>query len=546
MKSKWTSHESVRRHGPFLVFLSLGLASTFRTVIASGMSRLPGDRSDSVLVTFLLEHSWQWLAGGESAPGIWDPPIGHPLRGLLAHGDLLLGFAPLYWPWRALGADPESAHALWLASVCIVNFAAMFALIRRLFRVDAVAAGLGAWLFAFANSLLAQIGHAQLLPQFYAVGAFAGIWMFFARSQRERRDERLDPTGRAIACYAICLVLQLWSGFYVGAFIVLLSGVAMIVALSRPTSRVVVVERFRTHARSLGFAALASAALLAPLASRYLAARAVSQRVGVGAGESRLPRPASYFYMGPDNLLYGWTDGLSPFASLPEAHEQAIGLGLLTTGVLAFVAWQHRRSEAVRIGVLVFAVAFVALTAFPFGIRLWRLWYYTIPGLAALRAVSRIGIFLVLPASIALALFVSGSRTRGGRRAWVALVIALLCVVEQLRWLPTYDAERWRCEVAAIVHAVDPRFAAFHLLGDRSANFQALAVAQRSGVPTVNLEVGAFPNAWTLFDAQIRDDGRDPGALRAAATAYLRAQRINPARVQEIDVRPFREGCAVR
>ena len=505
-----TNRSADCRYASFLAFLSLGLCASFQAVVASGLRRLPGDRGDTVLLNFLLEHSWQWLAGGGAAPAIWDPPIGFPMHGLLAHGDLLLGVAPLYWPWRALGADPESAYALWLMSVCIVNFAAMFVLLRRLFRVDAVAAGLGAWLFAFSNALFAQIVHAQLLTQFYALGAFSGAWTFFAESPRDRRGERPDSARRAITCYASCVVLQLWSGFYVGAFIALISCVAMASALARSTSRAVLAARFRAHAMSLAIAALASAVLLAPLARHYLAARAVSQRVGVGAGELRLPRLASYFYMGPDNLLYGWTDAVPPFASLPEAHEQAIGLGLLTTSVLAFVAWRRRRSEATRIGVMVFVVLFVALTGFPFGIRLWRIWYYTLPGLAAVRAVSRIGIFRMLPASIAVALFVSESRARNGRRAWAALVIALLCGVEQLRRLPTYDADHWRCEVAAIVRAVDPRFAAFHLLGDRFANFEALAVAQRSGVPTVNLEVGAFPTAWTPFDAQIRHDGRDP------------------------------------
>lgn len=528
----------VRSALPAVAFLLLGLAAAFHPVLRSGLARIPGDRSDTIHLHFVIEHVWLWLSGGVAAGSFWDAPIGHPLAGTLAHGDLMLGFSPLYAPWRALGATPERAWALFVLVAVSLDYVATWLLLRRVFRADALAASLGAWLFAFSNARLAQLGHPQLLPQLFVLGAFASVCLFFARDASPARQRV------AIAGYATCLLLQLWSGFYVGYFMALISAVALACALLLDDTRARVLERVRCRAGGLVAAVLVSAMLLAPLAIRYLDARAASRRVGVGAGELRLPRLASYLYMGPENVLYGWTARWPVFSGLPEAHEQAIGLGLVTTGVLLVVAWRRRGEPSVRLAALVIAVLLVALTWFPFGVRLWRLWYYTIPGLGAVRAVSRIGIFLALPAAIALACFVRDARLRGRGPALMALAIALVCGAEQLRRVPSYDGVRWACEVERLVEVIPPEAAAFHLMGDRFDGLQALAVAQRSGVPTVNFVGGAFPKEWTLFEAQVRDGGRDPGALRAARLRFLVEHGVDPDTVVEIDPEAIRAGCA--
>lgn len=529
----------MRAFGLALAFLSLGLFAAFHSMWLSELRLVPGDRGDTIFFIYLLEHQWQWLVGGASAPGFWDPAVGHPMTGALGHGDIMLTFAPLYWPWRALGASPETAYELWLVAVSSLNFAAMWALLRRWLGADALAAGIGACFFAFSSARLAQIGHIQLLPQLFVLGAFASVLVLCEGLHADRRGPegeaaRARRERAAIGCYAACLVAQLWGGYYMGFFVALVTGVALVCALSMKAHRGAVLALLRERAPALATASIAGFVLVWPLATRYLHAREISHRVGVGAAEIRLPRLASYLYTGPENLLYGWMASWPPFSRIPEAHEQAIGLGLVTTGVLAFVSWRHRRRTPVRFAAVLALTLVVALTWFPFEIRLWRLWYYTLPGIGVVRAVSRIGLLLSIPAAMALAQLVS-ERDRGSwKKASVVLVIAMACLVEQTRQGPTFDKQRWDCEVERLEARLDLDASAFYLTGNSETNLQALAVAQRAGVPTINFVGGAFPRAWTLFEVQVMP-GHTREEMLAALDGYLAAQGVAPETVQVLD-----------
>jgi len=65
------------------------------------------------------------VAGGHAlAEDLWSPPIFFPVRDVAFYTDLLLGVAPLYWPWRWLGAGPETSYQLWMLTIWSLNFAA--------------------------------------------------------------------------------------------------------------------------------------------------------------------------------------------------------------------------------------------------------------------------------------------------------------------------------------------------------------------------------------------------------------------------------------
>lgn len=520
----------------FVGFLGLGLFVSLHPMWLSELRLVPGNQGDTIFSIFLLEHQWQWLIGAGSAPGFWDPPIGYPMAGALAHGDIMLSFAPLYWPWRALGSPPETAYEFWVVAVLVANYAAMWALLRGLLGIDRLGAGFGACLFAFSGARMAQIGHVQLLPQFFVLGALASVLVLVQRSPEASRDSPSDGVRAtresvAIGCYAACVVAQFWGAYYMGYFIVLISAGSLVVALSMPTRRRAVLARLRERQVALFTAALVTAGLLLPLATRYLEARAISRSVGVADGEIRLPRLASYFFMGSDSLLYGWMASLPPFANFREPSEQAIGLGFVTTGVLLFLAWRYRRQPETRFVVILVLVFVVALTWFPFEVRFWRLWYYTVPGIGAIRAISRIGILLAIPAAIALARFVTDRRGDSKLKRFAVLAIAMLCLAEQSRQIPVFDKRRWTCEVDRLVGQIDPRTSAFHVEGNNRDNIQALVVAQRAGIPTVNLFAGAFPKAWTLFESQVRP-GHSRDEVRVARRDYLKTQGVDPASVQ--------------
>ncbi len=520
-----------------------GLLMAFHPTLLSGFRLMQRDLGDTRFNNYLLEHHWQWIVGAAGVPSFWDPAMGFPLSGGLGYSDIMLTFAPFYWVWRLFSIDPETSFQLWTLAIATTNYAAMWLLLRRMMKFDVLAATFGAFVFAFAAARIAQLGHAQLMPQFYVLGVLASAMVLFGDSPRGdfSGTEAARRDHIAIGSMAACICAQFWGGFYVGYFAALIAAVALALGLGLRAHRASILEKLRVRAASICMAGIASIAVLSPLVLRYLAASAHSWKFGVGAGEKRLPRLASYLFVGPDSVVYGWMANWPVFRNLPEAHEQAIGLGLVTTAVLLYVAWQRRHHPVTRFTCILIAILFVALTWFPFEIRLWRLWYYSVPGLAAIRAVSRIGLFLLIPAAIALAWWVHSRGTLFSAR--VALLVALACCLEQGIAAPAFDKHAWQCRLERIAAEVDRDSQAFYLLGTGSGtdNLDALLVSQRIGIPTINFYSGRIPKVWTLSRFQ-HHPATQTSEIEEELIRYLETQKVSPESVQVLR-QPDPERC---
>ena len=116
-----------------------------------------------------------------------------PVPNTGAYSDILLGVAPLYWPWRVAGFAPDTSYQLWMLTVVSFNYVAAVVCCRRLLKVDWPAAAIGSFVFAFGSSRIAQIGHAQLLGQFYWLLALYAIARCFQLSA-DRSDPRMNAT----------------------------------------------------------------------------------------------------------------------------------------------------------------------------------------------------------------------------------------------------------------------------------------------------------------------------------------------------------------
>jgi hypothetical protein len=280
--------------------------------------------------------------------------------------------------------------------------------------------------------------------------------------------------------------------------------------------------------------------LAAPLARRYLDA---AGDVGFRAyNVERLPRPASWFLMGPGNILYGWVDHLKRIApwSLPMHHN---GVGVLTL-LLAIVGLARaRRRPAVILFVLATLTVFAATLRLPNDASLFGLTRTLVPGGGAIRAVARVGALLLFPASAGLALFLEQQRARGTRGArWLVVGLALLCFVEQLNI--SYGFNKWLVEwkIARLARHVDAACPAFFLVRkgrafDYDLQDDAMWVALATGIPTLNGRSGAMPPGWGLNRAQIVDDA-DRTRLETALDAWLAQNGVARDRVCMIELEP--------
>ena len=139
------------------VALGIGLLVSAWPTLSSGFADVQGGLGDTRLVNFTLEHTYRWLQGMPLASDIWSPPIFFPTTGVAAYTDLLLGIAPVYWLWRWLGAQPDSAYQMWMLACWSLNFVAFYLLLRRYLATSIVGSSAGAWLFAFSSPRAASI-----------------------------------------------------------------------------------------------------------------------------------------------------------------------------------------------------------------------------------------------------------------------------------------------------------------------------------------------------------------------------------------------------
>ncbi len=97
-----------------LLLCVLGLLATGYPTLFSGFAQVQGGAGDPLLVNFTLEHTYRWPTDMPLADDLWSPPIFYPESGVATYTDLLLGLAPLYWPWRFIGGGPHTAYQWWM------------------------------------------------------------------------------------------------------------------------------------------------------------------------------------------------------------------------------------------------------------------------------------------------------------------------------------------------------------------------------------------------------------------------------------------------
>jgi hypothetical protein len=505
----------------------VGILALYHTMIFSAGRWVPGERGDARFVLYVLEHQFQRLIGAPGHASLWDMPIFFPAKNTAAFADLLLGYAPFYWPWRLCGLAPDSAFQAGLLALAALNYFAAYRLLKDGLKLAPAACAGGAYLFAFGSPRAAQLFHAQMGPAFYALAsAYALV----------RLCERPNRAPLWISIFFGGLVAQLYSAFYPGWFMIF--GLALFIAWAlvlKPT-RGKVLAALKTHAAAWFLAGAAALILLFPLVSHYTAAeRAVGPR-DYGEAAAMIPSLRSWIYMGRGSWLYHWMNRFHFFTGLPMVHEQALGVGFATSFFCLAGFYLERRRPWTVVLLLASATLFIFCTRLPGGVSLWRLAYDWIPGAAALRAVSRVGVFMLLPAAIGFAYFLAPLRRNGA-----ALAVVALCAAEQ--YWPTnyyYEKASSRRDVAALAARIDPRCPAFFYIPVRDPaaarewwRFQtdAMWASLSVGIPTVNGYSGNYPPGYDALNDVENHEPADESRLRAGLSRWTAQNELDPARV---------------
>ena len=177
--------------------------------------------------------------------------------------------------------------------------------------------------------------------------------------------------------------------------------------------------------------------------------------------------------------------------------------GTLAVMITAFIL--HRRGLGIPInwlfglGLLLASVCF--LTGFT--VILWNYFFLHVFGANAIRAVGRVSLVLLIPASVGLAVAFDALWQRG-RRAAVCL-LALICLLEQGVTTDSYDKfvqRRYAHDVAVRVPADSVAFFAGKLHEQNvtwEMHLDAMWAELECHVPTINGYSGGQPQGWARF-----------------------------------------------
>jgi hypothetical protein len=365
-----------------------------------------------------------------------DANIFSPHTGTLAYSELNLVAGLFGLPWYAATGDPLAALngsvavGLWLA------FMLMWHLVRRL--TTSEGAGLvAATAFTFCPYMSARTAHIQLLMIF----VFPLVMLAFHRFTERPGVPRGAQLGGALA------VAALTCGYY-GLFAGCLLGLASLMAAQRAPRYWV----------GLGVALLTAAAIVYPVFSAFLDARAAS------GAEIRPWEPS-------DARIY--SANLSAYlASAAFAHEWWLGMlaawqpwkDVLFPGVVLLVLaagglWAIRSNRGAAPVVITYAAVamFAAWASFGPDGGLYLLMHYIVPGMSMLRAPARLGIVVVF----GLAVIAGFAVARLERRwRWMPAALVLLLVAELGVKTPEWGWPSWPLRERPALSVADQRLAA--------------------------------------------------------------------------------------
>ncbi len=345
--------------GLILAMGCTGVVMAHAPMIFSGFRRLQTDLGDSRYIHYMLEHGYRALVGEPQHRSFWNPPFFYPAQNVAAHSDLLLGFGPMYWVLRWSGTTQDLSFGLWMVAISALNFLAGLLLFRKGLGLSPIPAAVGAFLLAFGAPRVNRMGHPHLVACFYVLlTAFALTQLFGSRPSRQL----VRLAYWALACLGV--VLQLYSGFYVGWFLV--AGVGLLAAgsLVLPSCRWSFLETVWRDRWLILLAGAAALLMLWPLLDHYLPlSREVSRDQPFYRGFH--PHFSSWFSMGGGNWMWGCIERRGLMGSPGNTSQLHLGFGLCTViaCVLGFyLSWGR---PMFRLTALVALFAWLATTYMP-------------------------------------------------------------------------------------------------------------------------------------------------------------------------------------
>lgn len=480
-----------------------------------GSQYVLGDLGDWRFISATLEH----LARAPLTESVAasDPPIFYPVQGALAYSDTLLLYVPPYALARAAGLSPHQSLSFTVIVLLLAGYSASTWMLSRYFHLPWWISVIGGALFSFACFRSSHVGHVQLLSALL----LPLLFVLLLRIQSGLRDRR--PRYSYGTLFAVSLAALFLTSFYVAWFFVFFMCLSLLCLC---------ILHLRGE-RELGWGAvlskenrgflLFSIALflvaMVPFLLLYLPAYSQAGMRPWAFVQQLLPLPRDLLNVGVGNIV--WGELLSPVRVEGRYHEYEMQYGLPVGLLVLFLvtSWallakgqricaDPRMStffpllRTLALAVLISWALLVSIN----GYSLWKVVFSLVPGAGAIRAPFRFQVVLYLAVVIVsmFGLWALWQWTRG-RRARVTVVAAfcLLLVLEQMNRSP--NVINAQTDWQRLTKVQLPPSQCHHFImapttsKDRtwdSSSVDAMLIAIRNRIPTLNGYGGNFPPGW--------------------------------------------------
>jgi hypothetical protein len=438
--------ESANSLGLGIIVGLLGVIMLFRDLVfAKGGNVLWANDFDPKLIYWIVNWGYHVLWEMKQPFEFWNANSFYPNRTTLAYSDSLLGLQFLFIPLRLLGIAPLASLYLSLAGICLIGSAFTYRGLYRTGYFSPAEAVFITFSSHFGLNVINFANHYQLFGFQLAPPVIIYLYLYL-------RDWKRKDLLVALSLYVIGASIAM----YLAPMLFLLCGLMVAPLIIERIKR----EGFVRLLQRIGLAGIVL--ILAYMFIFYLIQIRPYLEVARQFPKQSMEETAIY-----SADLHSLFTGFSKYSMWYGPREYSLygkweyayfpGVVLLSLGLLYFLMaitrcmvhisrkapLEHAKNK--RNFVLYMAILFVASVVLSWGPfykpdhSIQLPFYYLsriIPGLEAIRAPGRFGIFISLPLSVFSVLFVREFVDNEIKRRYVTLLLTLLIMVESIPKFP--------------------------------------------------------------------------------------------------------------
>ena len=497
---------------------------------------IPGDLGDARFNSVILEHGYQWLIG--QTPQLWSPGFFYPFERVLGLSDNHFGSVWSYALLRGAGFTREMAYSGWFLVGTVLNFwVCWWVLKREGFAV--VAAGAGAFVFAFALPMLHQEGHAQMVYRFAIPLAVFAAYRGLAHKDVASLAQAVFWCGVQFLCsvyLGVFLVYVLAAGLLAYAVVQKVAGLPNgPLSYWNPAGLRLEVLIWGCLSISVGIAVALLLRQYQQISGDYGLVRSLDDL------RSLIPRPASYL-LADNSYLTRWLGSRVTGIVARSEHQLFVGLGVAVFAAVGLIAACRSPRLAVSLravaGVAGLTLALLIMLTLMVGDFSFYLWMFKLPGVEAIRAVSRIVLVLLLPVAVLVALgFECVLQLLRGRLLKILMILLAVCALtaETVWYQPHHAAvQTWLDRQAGMnsyIKTALPSDTILYVTQRQSEPFyitelDAMIYAQDHHLHTLNGYSGSTPPGYAYPDPCLPADTRLKGYFAFRNVPEARQQAL--------------------